>query len=181
LGAKVNAMAGQKDITAENLSEPDPRIQYFVKSAETWVKRCQVIPLGPEVPTDVTDLLEVARGAIIYGWFYYPLMTLGVEQCFRCLETAARIRAKQLGIQIERPDPKRGVIPEGFAHLVRQLHRGGAIRSDDLPRWDAGRDMRNYVSHPEQQMIVMPGEVVGLLDNTIELVVRLFRVQPTAT
>src|SRR5712691_10705007 len=115
-------MDGQKNITTENLSEPDPRIQYFAKSVEYWVKRCQFTTLTSQVPVEVADLLEVARGAIIYGWFYYPLLTLGVEQCFRCLETAARTRAKQLGIPIERPDRKRGAIPEGFAYLVRQLH-----------------------------------------------------------
>ncbi|SRR6266581_147350 len=174
-------MDGQKNITTENLSEVDPRIQYFAKSVEYWVKRCQFATLTPEVPTDIADLLEVARGAMIYGWFYYPLLTLGVEQCFRCLETAARIRAKQLGIPTERIDPKRGPIPETFARLVRQLHQTGAIRSDDLLRWDVGRDLRNLVSHPGQQMIFMPGQVVGLLDDTIELVIRLFRVQPTAT
>lgn len=173
-------MDGQKEITAANLSEADPRIQYFVRSAENWVRRCQMTCLAPEVPTDVAELLEVARGAIIYGWFYYPLLTLGVEQCFRTLETAARTRAKQLGIPTERLHRKRGPVPEKFAHLVGHLHQAGAIHSDDLLRWDAGRDLRNSVSHPGQQMIFMPGQVVSLLDDTIELISRLFKLQPTA-
>jgi len=167
-------MDGQKTIAKENLSLPDPRIQYFIKSSEAWVERCQLAAFPPEVPANVVNLLEVARGAIIYGWFFYPLMTLGVEQCYRCLETAARARARQLGIPTERSHKKYGVVQRSFADLVKALHQKRAIHSEDLVRWDSARDLRNIVSHPEDQMIAMPAQVVGLLDLTIGLVCRLF-------
>jgi len=45
---------------------------------------------------------------------------------------------------------------------------------DDADRWDVGRDLGNIAAHPDDQMIFAPGQALGQLDTTMELINRLF-------
>ena len=81
---------GFKHITAANWQEPDLPCSFFCYTSDYWVEAHLKPRLGPNVPSDVVALFEVARGAMIYGWFFYPIITLGAEQCLRVLEAGVK-------------------------------------------------------------------------------------------
>jgi len=62
-------------------------------TASDWVERFLSPKLSTNVPGDVRELFEVARSAMLYGVFFYPLFTLGLEQVFRLMEAAAKAKA----------------------------------------------------------------------------------------
>jgi hypothetical protein len=165
---------GQKAITPDNFAQPDSRILYFFSDRENWLKRCHSSVVVPQVPENVAALLRTARGTISYAWFYYPLLTLGAEQCTRCLEAAARECCKNVGIVVENTDKKGKLRPVHFGNLLAALIDRGLLTNEDAGRWDVGRDLRNMAAHPGDQMIFTPGQALGLLDTTIELINRLF-------
>jgi hypothetical protein len=96
-----------KRMTPENWKTGDDIFHWPQPIAEDkWVKACLGPQLKPIVPQDIRELFEVARGSMIYGWFYYPLITLAKEQFARIMETAARERCRQLGIAPARINKK---------------------------------------------------------------------------
>ncbi len=93
-----------KHITVSNLGDADEQsllwmqITSAAKTQADWVNYFfRPIP-NDSVPDNIVALLEVARGAMIYGLFFCPLVTLGSEQCYRVLEAAIRLRCDQLGL-----------------------------------------------------------------------------------
>jgi hypothetical protein len=52
--------------------------------------------LCKETPKDIINLFEVARGCLLYGYFYYPLYTIGIENLYRVLEGAVSRKCKSL-------------------------------------------------------------------------------------
>lgn len=68
---------GFKRITAENWQEPDVPRLFGLTTPNAWIEAHLQPQLSPNVPQEIASLFEVARGAMIYGWFFYPLITLG--------------------------------------------------------------------------------------------------------
>jgi hypothetical protein len=165
---------GFKKITPSNWLDPDKVLRGFVKMSST---RAQPLTaddylrhiLSPEliesVPKDVRALFEVARGAMIYGYFFYPLFTLAAEQLFRVSEAAVSHKCKALGA----PKSKRK-----FIEKIEWLINNGIIPSSELIRWDAIRNLRNAASHPERQSILAPGNAIGLLEGISRQINSLF-------
>ena len=82
--------ASFKRLTQTNWFEPDPTGGAFGEinlatgeerqmTAERWAERILAVGLSEAVPVEVRDLWEVARGVLVYGFFFYPLYTLGDE------------------------------------------------------------------------------------------------------
>jgi len=97
---------GFKRISVASWQEPDLPNTFFGYVSDSWVEAHLKHQLGSQVPADLAALFEVARGAMIYSWFFYPLATLGTEQCSRVLEAGVRIRCKNLGVPVIRMDKK---------------------------------------------------------------------------
>lgn len=55
------------------------------------------INLTEKAPLEVRRMFEVARGAVVYGYFFYPLYVLGAEQLFRVAEAAVTLKCEQMG------------------------------------------------------------------------------------
>lgn len=99
---------GFKKLTVDNWLEPDKVSSSFVGistvdgqvhtiSGNEWVS-CILKPnLIEAVPTEIRALFEVARSALAYGYFFYPLYTLAGEQLFRVAETAVNLKCKEMG------------------------------------------------------------------------------------
>lgn len=66
-------------ITAVAKTEKD-RVEAFLRPV-----------LNPKVPKEIAPLLEVARGAMILGWYFYPLATRARSQG-GAFQTDARLR-----------------------------------------------------------------------------------------
>lgn len=158
---------GFKDIDAENWLEPDPVIRHFpgMQNQEDYVDAILAPRLSEKVPKDVQSLFEVARGALIYGYLFYPLYALATGQLFRVAEAAVAHKCTDLGI------------PKGqrkFQHRIDWLVERGEIPLDDAERWHALRRLRNSASHPTSQMILPPGMAVGILGTIAEDIKALF-------
>jgi hypothetical protein len=93
---------GFKRLSLENWLTIDPAWNGVVMSAsradptEAWVDDLVKTVLDPVVPVAIRKLFETARGVLVYSLTFYPLLTLGAEQLFRVLETAASAKCKML-------------------------------------------------------------------------------------
>ncbi len=133
-------------------------------SGEDWAEQFLGPALGGTVPGEVIRLFEVARGALAYGYFFYPLYTLAGEQLYRVAEAAVSEKCALLGA------PKRST----FQDKIKFLLGRGVIADADFVRWDVVRMLRNLSSHPRRQNILPPGAVATTLYTVAEMVNSLF-------
>lgn len=167
---------GFKRITLSNWREMDDVIQFPIPVCEErWVNACLGPQLATAVPMEIAALFEVARGSMIYGWFFYPLITLATEQCHRVLEAGARARSSQLGLPTKVPKRNGKMRDSMFSEVIEALAKHGVISPKDRKRWDATRNLRNWSSHPVRQSISSPGMALSALDSTVELLNRLYQ------
>ncbi len=166
--------SGFKNITSENWLEPDPVLKAFVKltshgpeqiTADDLLKHIFEPRLNEYVPQEVKALFEVARGAMCYGYFFYPLYTLTSEQLFRVAETAVTLKCKALRAP--------GSV-KSFAQKVDFLITKSVIPVEEKLRWEGIRGLRNIVSHPERQSIMPPGNAIHELHLIATIINRLF-------
>ncbi len=122
--------------------------------------------LFESVPTEVKALFEVARGAMVYGYFFYPLYTLAAEQLFRVVESAIVHRCKVLGAPRSR---------NTFKKKIEWLIDQGNIPKSELNRWEAIRELRNAASHPDRQSILTPGNAIWFLEGIAEQINSIYK------
>lgn len=164
-----------KVLTAENWNQHDPTSSVFVLVDKNGVSRT---PMGSEwarmilepklnetVPTEVVELFEVARGTIIYGWFFYPLFTVGSEHLFHVHEAAVTHRCKEAGA------PKK---TKTFAEKIDWLLGQGFIEGRRQIQWTAVRQLRNSAAHKKNQSIFDPTMAVRNVEVAAELINELF-------
>lgn len=112
---------------------------------------------------------------MIYGWFFYPLITLAAEQFPRIQEAAARAACQQRQLIPARTSKSGKPIEPKFSEIIEALAKGGVIGQADRPRWEAARELRNLSSHPSRQSIFSPGMAIGALEATTGLINKLFK------
>lgn len=167
---------GFKKLTVDNWIEPDKVSSSFVGistvdgqvhtiSGNEWVSHILKPNLIEAVPTEIRALFEVARGALAYGYFFYPLYTLAGEQLFRVAETAVNLKCKEMGA----PRSK-----DTFQQKVNYLIQIKAIPQQKKETWNAIRRLRNMASHPELQSILPPGPVIGIVEGIANEINSLF-------
>jgi hypothetical protein len=164
-----------KQLTLENWTEPDPTSAQFGQlspvigprpmDGQDWAGAFLAVELKPHVPEEVRGLFDVARGTLLYGWFFYPLFHVGEEQLYRVVEAAAKACYKSLGGTARQPT---------FDRAVNWLIARDVIPAADRDRWTAGRKLRNSASHPTQPVVMVPGQVLGTLRATAHDINRLF-------
>jgi hypothetical protein len=169
--------AGIKTLTADNWLEVDSTSKLFVKishrdgsvtpmSGEDWISSFLNPKLENAVPENVRVLFEVARGALAYGYFFYPLYSLAGDQLFRVAEAAISEKCRLLG----GPD-QRG----SFNDKINFLGNINAISPPDRSDWHTIRQLRNSGSHPERQRILPPGAIAGILGLVADKINTLFK------
>lgn len=156
---------GFKNLTIENWLQPDDVVLLFKRlspsdkavhdiSGEEWTTELLVPKLIPEVPQEIRKLFEVARGAMIYGFFFYPLYALGVEQLARIAEAALTFKCQQ----IKAPNSI-----SSFKEKIGFLCEKKIITEAEKESWDGMRKFRNESSHPKDQNILPPGMAIKIL------------------
>jgi len=161
-----------KKITTANWQEPDGATALWrqmtsgVKTKQDWARRFLRPKFNSNVPSELASLLEVARATMIYSWYFYPLATLGMEQCYRVMDTGARIRCEQANVSAKSMN---------YGKHVAALVTRNIISSADAKRWEAMRHLRNSSSHPKDQTICDPGQAEGMLNLVVEFLNGLFR------
>lgn len=168
---------GFKRITVANWQDRDMPIGFSALTPDSWVEHNMDPQLGPNVPADIAALFEVARGAIVYGWFFYPLITLAVEQCSRVLEAGVKACCVEHGIPTQRLDKSGSPIATTYSQNIAMLIKSEVIPASDADLWNVARDLRNLFSHPERQMIFPPGVTLGMLQTTADRLNELFPLQ----
>jgi hypothetical protein len=151
-------------ISVDNWLQPDMSGYFPGLTAGSWITTVLEPQLGKHVPLEIVRLFEVARGAMVYGWFFYPLTTLAAEQNHRVMEAAAKLRSTQIG----HPN-------QTFARSLRYLIETGIISEKHVVAWEATRGLRNSGSHPKRQQIWDPGSAHETLKSSAELINRLFK------
>ena len=175
-GDSIVDASGPKKLTPENWLEPEWVMSLFVQagpddpspqpvSGDDWVKAITTPTLDESVPDEVRNLFETARGAFAYGYFFYPLYALGVEQAFRVAEAAVTHKCKLMGAP--------GKINTLYGR-IEWLAGEGVIPEREKQIWEAIRKMRNMGSHLERQMLLPPGAAIGMLVRMAEKINALF-------
>ncbi len=171
-----------RELTLKNWTEQDPTNKAFGRmspvvgvgprsmSGDDWARAFLSVELKQHVPHEIRELFEVARGAMLYGWFFYPLFALGEEQLYRVLEAAARARYRQTGGPKQEPR---------FKEAIDFLVDNAVIPEPDSERWDAARKLRNAASHREQHTAMPPGTILRHLELSAHDINRLFAREPT--
>ncbi len=166
---------GFKDLTPENWLEPDPVTTLIASlspegyprpiTGEDWACRILAIRLSDAAPDELHRLFEVARGALLYGYFFYPLYTLGLEQMFRVAEAAVARRCMDLGAPPS---------TQSFEKRLAWLRDQGVLSTDEHGRWDTLRQLRNLASHPQDQTILPPTMAIAHAPAIAERISALF-------
>ncbi len=166
---------GFKDLNLENYLEPDEMMRPFVTldasgtsrpiPQEQWANEMLGVTLSERVPVEVRRLFAVARGAMLYGWFFYPLFTLASEQLLRTAEASIALKCRALGA------PRK---VSGFFARIEWLREAGLFSEQAASIWHSVRELRNSASHPSDQMILMPGHALSVLARTAQEIDRLY-------
>jgi len=163
-----------KKITPSNWLEPDDVLKGFVRLSpngqitlrgENYLTYIVRPNLHESVPSYVQELFEVARGAMAYGYFFYPLFTLAMEQLFRVAEAAVKHKCSAL---------KAPKSTKRFEERINWLVNKSIIPQSESGQWKAVRYLRNIASHPERQSISPPNVTIGILERVASLINSLF-------
>jgi len=176
---------GFKRLTPQNWLEPDSVMRAFVHGAvsgepyvptgEQRVREIMEIELSEGVPFEVRRLFAVARGALCYGYFFYPLYALASEQLARVAEAAVSRKYEALGgPKRVRKNPKGKPTAATFADKLGYLEREGLAAGPDAMWWDAIRELRNAASHPEDHRPQDPGMARRRAETLAQMVNGLF-------
>ena len=164
-----------KQITLENWTQPDSVSRCFVRirpdgtsssiKAEEYFADIMNHRLSEHVPEDIHKLFEVTRGTMTYGYYYYPIFTIALEQLFRIMESSVSHVCKALGIPAS---------IKTYNHKIEWLIETGILENSKKAGWDSLRRMRNSRSHPKSQMILPPGPTIALFDEMTNDINSLF-------
>lgn len=164
-----------KAINHENWLQADASGKGGPADAGKWREAFLAIRLDPAVPAEVARMFEAARGGMLYGYFFQPLMAMGVEQCYRVLESGARLRCVQAGLPVTCADGQGKAHPLSFAHNLRALAKRGLIADVDLPLWRQAPELRDWVAAPAHQAAITLEHGVTALGRAAALLGNLFR------
>lgn len=156
---------GIKRLSVANWLKPDPTLPPYVRycraratqeemGAGQWAEAFLAYRLGEHVPRELRRLFEVARGAMLYGFFFYPLYTVGLERLYQPREAAVARRYRDAS------GPAR--LPSGdtarYVDMIDWLAQHGLIQRSRVNCWQRARQLRNVFAHPHDQMIQLPVE-----------------------
>ncbi len=164
------AKFGIKVVTYENWVSPDPLMNSLMMSGKDWLESILEPQLKEIVPLEICKLFEVARDSMLYGYFFYPLFTLALEQLLRVAETAVSEKCKQLTVE--------KISRNRFIDKLNYLRKAGVLSDEEYSRWNALRNLRNIASHPDQQAIFPPGVTLKFVFDISELINALFAPKP---
>ena len=135
--------------------EPQPMTpDRFAAVTEQWV-----VTAG--TPSEVANILNVARSLYCHGFFVYEFVTVAVQHSFVALEAAL---AHRLG----RPDDDLGV-------LIKRAHRERLLRDDDFALlYEAARPLRNGFSHARDQEVWTPGMAAPVISRIFATITSLW-------
>jgi hypothetical protein len=126
----------------------------FASTTSAWV-------VTEKTPTEIAEMLEVARSLYCHGFFVYEFIVVAVQQAFVALEAA-------LAHRLDRPK-------DSLGDLIGRARRTGLIDEAAFERLDQGaRRLRNGFSHAREQQAWTPGMAVPVIGSTFAIVAALW-------
>lgn len=163
-----------KRITPQNWLEHDLKGAPASAELQAWRETFLPVRLGDNVPEEITAMFEAARGCILYGWFFSPLVVLGVEHCYRVLEAGVRVRCQQLGLPVSLRDKQGKEHAFSFGHNLRQLTAEGAISPADAELCKQAGELRDWAALPKHGNLLVPEHVSTAFTRAATLLNKLF-------
>ena len=153
---------GVKGVTVENWLVQDPVMVPWTRvnmvdgssrptTGEDWILSVNAVMLAPHVPDEIHDLFEYAKGAMGYGYFYYPLFTLVAQQLLRVADIAVDVLFDKLAVV-----PK----PKSLDRRIVILRERWLIDDEQYFLFDMLREMRNRATHDPTRTILMPPHAI---------------------
>lgn len=163
-----------KRITPQNWLEPDTSGASAGTDPLAWRDAFLAIRLEKWVPKEIAAMFEAARASVIYGRFFAPLVTLGVEHCYWVLESGVRARCAQLGLPVTVQDKQGKGHALSFSHNLRQLMDQGVIAEADAELWRQAGELREWATQPKQDNSLGLDHVVTAFTRAATLLNKLF-------
>lgn len=177
----VSENPAMKKIDHDNWLQADTSGKSPITEVTKWREAFLSVRLVPAVPADVAHMFEAARGGMLYGYFFQPLLALAVEQCYRVLENGARARCIQAGLVVNCADSQGKLHALSFAHNLRALARLGLIADADLARWRQAAELRAWIATPAHQAALTLEHCKTALLRAADLLNKLFHEPPART
>jgi hypothetical protein len=129
-----------KSLTTENWLQPDADGLSFIKAAgetdemasEDWLALFLRVKLAAAVPENVRAAFEVARGALVYGYFFAPLFALVAEPLARAAQSAVYEKCQGLGVKTVSANGKQLHLSQALAWLRHH----DCISRAELHQWE---------------------------------------------
>lgn len=163
-----------KRLTPQNWLEPDTTGASAGMAPPAWRDAFLAIRLDKGVPREIAAMFEAARASVIYGRFFAPLVTLGVEHCYWVLEAGMRARCAQLDLPVSVQDRQGKDHVLSFGHNLRQLMDKGVIAEADAELWRQAGELRAWATQPKQDNPVGQDHAVTAFTRAATLLNRLF-------
>lgn len=126
--------------------------EHLKDQASSW-------PTSASTPGGVADLLRISRKMFVHGFFVYELITVSAMWSFLAVEAALKLRLDSRAT---------------FAPLIKRGRELGHISEKTADRVDAGRELRNELSHPTEQIVWTLGMAAPVIAASHQLVADLF-------
>lgn len=138
----------KKDITFRPFVKVDKSGEPHEITLEDLQKSVCDIQLIPTVPEGVRKVFNAAKRLHIFGYFEYYFFTISQHYAFLALESALRNRYSEIYGK-----------PKNFTKLpviIKELVQKGIILKGEAKLYDAGRCLRNCLSHLTDPPILIP-------------------------
>lgn len=120
------------------------------------------INLIQNVPREVKEVFEISKRLFIFGYFYYRFFTVSQHYAFLALESALKNKYKQLFSCNE----------QSLKKVIDDLTEKGVILKKEKALYDAGRYLRNTLSHLVSPPVLTPS--VGILERVAEQINKIY-------
>lgn len=173
-----------------------------VRTIEDYQKHILEVPLAEQVAEEVKRVFDTAARLCIYGWFEYIFCTVSYMIALMALECALKHRFVRFyggKFDLVKEDEHWTLETSDFERLWRTMAEQGwqfaemkNFRPDfpGLARWARAKELvseqsylrirhgairlRNSLAHPSRQTVLTPGNAVGGLNITAQLINEIF-------
>jgi len=138
----------KKDIKFSPFVKVDKSGESHEITLEDLQKSVCDIQLIPTVPEGVRKVFNAAKRLHIFGYFEYYFFTISQHYAFLALESALRNRYNEVNCKHKKFTK--------LYEIIKELVQKGIIPKGEANRYDAGRHLRNSLSHLSNPPILTP-------------------------
>jgi len=138
----------KKDIAFSTFVKVDKYGESHEITLEDLQKSVCDIQLIPTVPEGVREVFNAAKRLHIFGYFEYYFFTISQHYAFLALESALRNRYNEVNCKHKKFIK--------LYEIIKELVQKGIIPRGEANRYDAGRKIRNFLSHLSNPPILIP-------------------------